>query len=758
MADKPTNKERLKELGEKIEAGIREVFDSDKYAEYLKVMSRFPTYSVNNQMLIRLQRPNATKVAGYNKWQQFERHVKRGEHGITIIAPTPYKKKIEEQKLDPDTKAPVLDANGKVVMEEKEIEIPTFRPIKVFDYAQTEGKPLPQLAADLFGNVQHYEAFMEALRRTSPVPLTIEPMQDNMDGFFSPTAQRIAIRQGMSEVQTVCACIHEMTHATLHNYEKQRMEAAAGDPDKEPPKPKTHQIEEIEAESTSYMVCQYFGIETGENSFGYVASYCKDRELSELRACLNTINKAAGGMIAGIEKHFAEVCKEQGIDLSEQKKEPEQTPPAVEEPAAEEPAAPELAPMDQPAPEQEKLLLLDEAVYLHLQTTEGGYDYTLYDKDTFRQMDGGQLDAPELPLSTAALEICEMHDLGGQSIKYAPLAMIETLQEAAYQQMQEAAAQAAVPESTMLPDAPEQTLDEYPMPDPMLTLDDLEKCGYRDGDMLPLSKERAMELYERDLTVYAVVDGGSAEMLFDREEFDTQAAGTMYAVSREEWEESPEFDARVQDRLNHQEERERAFLSHEGDCFAIYQVSENDPQRLRFMNMDWLNAHDLSVERGNYDLVYTAPLSETGSIDGRLHKLFEQSNFHRPADFHSPSMSVSDIVAIKRDGVVSCHYCDSACFQEIPGFLPSNPLKNAEMTVEDDYGMIDGIINNGPKATVAELEAQARSGQPISLMDLADAVHREERDKRKSVMEQLRQSPKQERKKTAPKKSAEREL
>lgn len=758
MADKPTTKERLKELGEKIEAGIREVFDSGKYAEYLKVMSRFPTYSVNNQMLIRLQCPNATKVAGYNKWQQFERHVKRGEHGITIIAPTPYKKKIEEQKLDPDTKAPVLDANGKVVMEEKEIEIPTFRPIKVFDYAQTEGKPLPQLAADLFGNVQHYEAFMEALRRTSPVPLTIEPMPDNMDGFFSPTAQRVAIRQGMSEVQTVCACVHEMTHATLHNYEKQRMEDAARDPSKEPPKPKPHQIEEIEAESTSYMVCQYFGIETGENSFGYVASYCKDRELSELRACLNTINKTAGSMIASIEKHFAEVCKEQGIDLSEQKKETEQTAPASEEPAAEEPDAPELDPIDQPAPVQEKLLLLDEAVYLHLQTTEGGYDYTLYDKDTLRQMDGGQLDAPELPLSTAALKICEMHDLGGQSIKYAPLAMIETLQEAAYRQMQEAVAQAAAPESTMLPDAPEQALDEYPMPDPMLTLDDLEKCGYRDGDMLPLSKERAMELYERDLTVYAVVDGGGAEMLFDREEFDTQTAGTMYAVSREEWEESPEFDARVQDRLNHQEERERAFLSHEGDCFAIYQVAENDPQRLRFMNMDWLNTHDLPVERGNYDLVYTAPLSETGSIDGRLHKLFEQFNFHRPADFHSPSMSVSDIVAIKRDGVVSCHYCDSAGFQEIPGFLPSNPLKNAEMTVEDDYGMIDGIINNAPKATVAELEAQARNGQPISLMDLADAVHREERDKKKSVMEQLRQSPKQERKKTAHKKSAEREL
>ena len=871
MADKPTNKERLKELNEKIEEGIREVFSSDKYAEYLKVMSRFPTYSVNNQMLIRLQRPGATRVAGYNKWQQFERHVKRGERGITIIAPTPYKQKIEEQKLDPDTKAPVLDANGKVVMEEKEVEIPIFRPIKVFDYGQTEGKSLPQLAADLFGNVQHYEAFMEALRRTSPVPLTLEPMQDNMDGFFSPSSQRIAIRQGMSEVQTVCACIHEMTHATLHNYEKQRMEAATGDMTQEPPKPKPHQIEEIEAESTSYMVCQYFGIETGANSFGYVASYCKDRELSELRACLNTINKTAGGMIASIDKHFAEVCKEQGIDLSEQEKEPEQT-----APAAEEPAEPELDPMEQLAididqfsfdfdtyeyrdqvedreaavkelvaslqsgeangirewlqgvleeseiaedtakaaelierldrlvPEvepdpnlvkmadeamaagvdtvwtsgaefplsfdtgsdqpsarfQEALLVLDDTAYLHIQPCDTGWDYTLYDKNTLRQMDGGQLDAPDLPLSTAALQICEMHDLGGQSIQYAPLSMIETLQEADYWQMQEAAAQAndAAPESTMLPDAQEQTLDEYPMPDPMLTLDDLEQCGYRDGDMLPVSKERAMELYEKDLTVYAVVDGGSAEMLFDREDFDAQKPDTMYAVSREEWEESPEFDAMVQDRLNHQTEREQAFLSHEGDCFAIYQVTENDPQRVRFMDMDWLASHDIPVERSNYDLVYTAPLQEPGSLDGRLNKLFEQFNFHRPADFHSPSMSVSDIVAIKKDGVVSCHYCDSIGFQKIPGFLPPNPLKNAEMTVEDDYGMIDGIINNGSKATVAELEAQARSGQPISLMDLADAVHREERDKKKSVMEQLRQSPKQERKKTAPKKSAEREL
>ena len=165
-----------------------------------------------------------------------------------------------------------------------------------------------------------------------------------------------------------------------------------------------------------------------------------------------------------------------------------------------------------------------------------------------------------------------------------------------------------------------------------------------------------------------------------------------------------------------------------------------------------------TVQRDNYDLVYTAPLLPSDLKGDTAEQLFYRFNNEHPADYLHPSMSVSDIVAIKRDGHVSCHYCDSFGFAEVPGFLPDNPLKNAEMTVEDDYGMIDGIINNGPKATVAELEAQARSGQPISLMDLADAVHREERDKRKSVMEQLRQSPKQERKKTAPKRSAEREL
>ena len=791
MADKPTNRERLQQITAGIEQGIKELFESEKYMRYLSVMSRFHRYSVNNTMLIYMQKPDATLVAGYNKWKnQFERHVKKGEHGITIIAPTPFKKKIEEQKLDPDTKAPMLDQDGKVIMEEREVEIPMFRPVKVFDVSQTDGKPLPELASSLSGNVQNYEAFMEALRRSAPVPLSVEPMAANMDGYFSPDQQRIAIRAGMSEVQTVSAAVHEIAHSKLHNYAKAQEEAArAGD--KEPPKKKDRNTEEVEAESISYAVCQYYGIQTGENSFGYIATWSQGKELPELRASLETINKAAGELIADIDRHYKVICKERGIDLAAQS---EQTVPQQE--AASEAEVPMQAParhayklhsnFERTSPadstyiqeytvaddlslipgevlyagtydecvklhnalqdgsmtaeqvkaqaQAEKLYELDGRLYLHVQPCDGGYDYTIYDKGTMRALDGGQLDAPELPLSTAALKICEMHDMGGQSIQYAPLSMIETLQEAAVQQMQ-AAAQAAAPETTMLPDAPEQHLDEYPMPDPTLTQDDLEKSGYLDGDLLPLSKERAYELMERDLTVYIVQQGENPAMAFDTTDLD--AYDGIFAVTREEWEESPAFDAQVKERMDHQQEREQAFLDHKGDCFAIYQVKHTDELRdIRYEGLEWLKSIGQTAQRDNYDLVYTAPLLPSDLKGDTAEQLFYRFNNEHPADYRHPSMSVSDIVAIKRDGKVSCHYCDSFGFAEVPGFLPDNPLKNAEMAVEDDYGMIDGILNNGQR-------------QP---------PQRELPEKRKSVVEQLKSQPKPEHKKTAPKKSAEREI
>ena len=822
--NKPTNRERLREITDGIEQGIKELFESEKYMRYLSVMSRFHRYSVNNTMLIYMQKPDATLVAGYNKWKdQFERHVKKGEHGITIIAPTPYKKKIEEQKLDPDTKAPILDKDGKIITEEKEIEIPMFRPVKVFDVSQTDGKPLPELASSLSGNVPNYEAFMEALRRSAPMPITFEAMAADTDGYFSADHQKIAIRQGMSEVQTVSATVHEIAHSKLHNQKKiqiandeQYQEIELFDKpglfsngrivrdnlpegvycydlrgsDYDPGEPvcveervvvnhagsvlltdplelaengrlmlteeeglnfvggfstlaqflqeqkKDRHTEEVEAESISYAVCKYFGIETGENSFGYIASWSQGKELKELRASLETINKTSGTLISDIERHYKEICKERGIDPNAKKE-------------------PEMAVLDAEANQQEALFLIDDATYLHIQPCDSGWDYTLYDAASMKELDGGQLDMPELSRMKAVLQICDDNDLDSTSLRHAPLSMIETLQEAAYQQMQAEVGQMAA--SSQLPEAQEQALDEYPTPDEQVSTPDMQKYGYSYDGMLPVTRERALELDAAGLTVYVLHEDNTESMVFDPQEI--MEHGGLFGVDREEWEKSPQFHEKVMERQEHQQEREQAFLSQNRNCFAIYQVSRNDPQNVRFMNLDWLESHDVSVDRSNYDLIYTAPLSESGTVPEQLEKLYQQFNLEKPVDFHSPSMSVSDIVAIKQDGKVSCHYCDSVGFTQIPGFLPENPLKNAEMMLEDDYGMIDGIINNGAKEpTVAELEQQARSGQPISLMDLAAAAHREEREKKKSVMEQLKSQPKAEHKKTAPKKSAEREI
>ena len=822
--NKPTNRERLREITDGIEQGIKELFESEKYMRYLSVMSRFHRYSVNNTMLIYMQKPDATLVAGYNKWKdQFERHVKKGEHGITIIAPTPYKKKIEEQKLDPDTKAPILDKDGKIITEEKEIEIPMFRPVKVFDVSQTDGKPLPELASSLSGNVPNYEAFMEALRRSALVPITFEAMAADTDGYFSADHQKIAIRQGMSEVQTVSATVHEIAHSKLHNQKKiqiandeqyQEIElfdkpglfsngrivrdnlpegvycydlrGSDYDPGEqvcveervvvnhagsvlltEPlelaedgrlmlteeeglnfvggfstlaqflqEQRKDRHTEEVEAESISYAVCKYFGIETGENSFGYIASWSQGKELKELRASLETINKTSGTLISDIERHYKEICKERGIDPNAKKE-------------------PEMAVLDAEANQQEALFLIDDATYLHIQPCDSGWDYTIYDAASMKELDGGQLDMPELSRMKAVLQICDDNDLDRDSVKYAPLSMIETLQEAAYQQMQAEASQMTA--SSQLPEAQGQALDEYPMPDEQVSTPDMQEYGYSYDGMLPVTRERALELDAAGLTVYVLHEDNTESMVFDPQEI--MDHGSLFGVDHEEWEKSPQFHEKVMERQEHQQEREQAFLSQNRDCFAIYQVSRDDPQNVRFMNLDWLKSHGISIDRSNYDLIYTAPLSESGTVPEQLEKLYQQFNLEKPVDFHSPSMSVSDIVAIKQDGKVSCHYCDSVGFTQIPGFLPQNPLKNAEMAVEDDYGMIDGIINNGAKEpTVAELEQQARSGQPISLMDLTDAIHRKEREKKKSVMEQLKSQPKAEHKKTAQKKSAEREI
>ena len=582
MAEKQPIKEQIKKLTDQIEAGIKALFQSgdlEKYQAYLHTMSHFHHYSVNNQMLIFSQCPHATLVAGYQKWQnQFSRHVLRGEKGISILAPTPYKIKVEKEKLDPDTKLPLLDADGNTITEEKEVQIPMFRPVKVFDVSQTDGKPLPEQVkspvAELTGNVEHYEAFMEALRRISPVPIEMKPLSNDLDGFFSPSKQSITLRDGMSEVQTVCAAVHEIAHSKLHDYAKQ--------PNSQP---KDSSTEEIEAESIAYTVCAYFGIETSANSFGYVATWSKDKDLKAFKDSLGTIRKTSSELISGVEQQFKEICKERGISL--------------------EPAQPA---QKQPEQDIEKLYMVDNEKYIHVQRSDTGIDYTIYDAASAKALDGGVLDDTGQLLSAAALTVCKLHNIGDAApIRLAPLELLNGLQEA-NELLLGAGEQITGVEATSaadpLPDLP-QLEQDYPMPDPTVDFAQMYQFGYTDGNtMLPLSKERARELFLQDVPIFVLNSDNTEYMVLDTE--DLGAHSGIFGVERTEWES-------VRDTLQ--------------------------PRR--------------------------------------------------------------DIVAPKQPDALSYLHDDTAKTQL------ENYLKNAEMALEDDYGMIDGIINNGPKQTVAEQEERS---------------------------------------------------
>ena len=582
MAEKQPIKEQIKKLTDQIEAGIKALFQSgdlEKYQAYLHTMSHFHHYSVNNQMLIFSQCPHATLVAGYQKWQnQFSRHVLRGEKGISILAPTPYKIKVEKEKLDPDTKLPLLDADGNTITEEKEVQIPMFRPVKVFDVSQTDGKPLPERVqspvAELTGNVEHYEAFMEALRRVSPVPIEMKPLSNDLDGFFSPSKQSITLRDGMSEVQTVCAAVHEIAHSKLHDYAKQ--------PNSQP---KDSNTEEIEAESIAYTVCAYFGIETSANSFGYVATWSKDKDLKAFKDSLDTIRKTSSELISGVEQQFKEICKERGISL--------------------EPAQPA---QKQPEQDIEKLYMVDNEKYIHVQRSDTGIDYTIYDAASAKALDGGVLDDTGQLLSAAALTVCKLHNIGDAApIRLAPLELLNGLQEA-NELLLGAGEQITGAEATStadsLPDLP-QLEQDYPMPDPTVDFAQMYQFGYTDGNtMLPLSKERARELFLQDVPIFVLNSDNTEYMVLDTGDLDAHPG--IFGVERTEWES-------VRDTLQ----------------------------------------------------------------------------------------PIRDIVAPKQLDAVSYLHDDTAKTQ------PENYLKNAEMAMEDDYGMIDGIINNGPKQTVAEQEERS---------------------------------------------------
>ena len=303
-SEKPA--EKLKEITDRLEQGITELFDSERYKEYLRVMSKFHNYSFNNTLLIAMQKPDASLVAGFSAWKNnFERNVMKGQKGIKIIAPSPYKIKQEMQKIDPHTQKPIIGKDGKPVTEEKEITIPAYKVVSVFDVSQTEGKELPDIAVDeLTGDVDRYKDFFAALEKTSPVPIAFENIEGGSHGYYHLEDKRIAINEGMSELQTLKTAIHEIAHAKLHDIDLNA-------PKDEQQPHIDRRTREVEAESVAYTVCQHYGLDTSDYSFGYVAGWSSGRELAELKSSLETIRNAAAEIINSIDGHIAEIQKAQ---------------------------------------------------------------------------------------------------------------------------------------------------------------------------------------------------------------------------------------------------------------------------------------------------------------------------------------------------------------------------------------------------------------------------------------------------------------
>ena len=374
--------QQVREITDKLEQGIKELFESEKFKEYLTTMSKFYNYSFNNTLLIAMQKPDATLIAGYTSWQRnFDRQVMKGEKGIKILAPAPYKAKEEREKIDPATQKPVLDADGKPVTETVEVMRPAFKVVSVFDVSQTDGKELPDIAVDeLTGSVENYAAFFEALKQESPVPISFEDIPGGAKGYFSHAENRIAIQDGMSEIQTIKTAIHEIAHAKLHAIDPTEKIA--------PEERKDRHTKEVEAESVAYTVCQRYGIETSDYSFGYIAGWSSDKDTKELKGSLETIRSTAAEMIESIDSKLK-------VLLAEKDKEQINT----------------------QAWDKEIAVESEGKGFIEVHETDEGFDYTIYGSD-MKLIDGGVIEDAETTAYKVAMALCEENGFEKPSIVF----------------------------------------------------------------------------------------------------------------------------------------------------------------------------------------------------------------------------------------------------------------------------------------------------------------------------------------------------
>ena len=789
MADARTEKQKVKEITDRLEEGLKELFEGEKYKSYLNTMSKFHNYSANNIQLIEMQCPDATYVAGYKAWQRnFERHVNKGERGIRILAPAPYKIKEEQEKIDPVTNEPVLDRDGMPVMEEVEIKIPAFRVVTVFDYSQTDGKELPGLGvSELYGDVERYRDFMEALERVSPVPIRYEEMEGDRKGYFIDLSRPIAIKEGMSEAQTAKTGVHEVAHAKLHAREAEQ--------DTEKAVYKDRETKEVEAESIAYTVCQHFGIDTSDYSFGYIAGWSSGKEMPELKSSLDTIRRTSSELIKGIEAQLLEIEKERAAEqsqediillvsntdrseydllnvkgmerteifnlLSAMKDDDRQNVEAYLERAgawvtllanerseevgeyhldyAYDTDTHEITDYKALQEERERANVPIEYgdVIVRISTPDSGEYETIKIADMQSEVANVLYAIPFLEenewngnvldyLQERGFEFVPIMRSGGLNDGYPQFydfdvdmsewevhtaselpATVQAEQlinrmefhRSVYDSdernliMNHAYKLDDMYKTTSLAHSLAEQKDDLPLlwetirvaeeeidalPDGMVGLSQMHEYGYSWDEMLPLTKDRATELFREDVSVYQLHADGSETLVEDRAAL--QEHDGLFGVEKGDWNAYKEYQSMKQELEDSEPNREAQLLYGNEGKYGIYQLKDSAETRdIRFMDMDYLEKEGIPVSRENYTLVYTGELTEGMSLED----IYTKFNIDHPADFTGHSLSVSDVVVLHQDGENTSHYVDSVGYREIPEFTKELSV-SAEISTEKD--------------------------------------------------------------------------
>ena len=706
-SEKPA--EKLKEITDRLEQGIAELFDSERYREYLKVMSKFHNYSFRNTVLIAMQKPDASLVAGFSAWKNnFERNVMKGQKGIKIIAPSPYKIKQEMQKIDPHTQKPIIGKDGKPVTEEKEVTIPAYKVVSVFDVSQTEGKELPDIAVDeLTGDVDRYKDFFAALEKTSPVPIAFENIEGGSHGYYHLEDKRIAINEGMSELQTLKTAIHEIAHAKLHDIDLNA-------PKDEQQPHVDRRTREVEAESVAYTVCQHYGLDTSDYSFGYVAGWSSGRELSELKSSLETIRSAAAEIINSIDENLAELQKAQDKEQTAGQEQPTREEKAApkEQPQPEAPAKADTAGKEKPeaaAPgksgAQEKAgaapkeAFTPETIYKMRRNPYGDSPENSHLLQAYVTQENGRAKMGDV-LYTGTPEKCR--ELMGQ-LKSGELTEGDVKQ--LYAKAQETAQTAG------------QDKDTFSI------------YQIKGGDE---TRDFRFEPYDRLQAAGNVVDRANYELVYSAPLAPETSLEDIY--TRFNIDHPKDFKGHslsVSDVVVlHQDGQDAA---HFVDSVGFREVPEFLQEQKQLTPDDLETGETVKTPRGTFHV--TAMSREQIEAAGY--------GFHHQSD--------DGKYLIMGNGTRAFAVAAEQAQRD-------NPLKTAEQTIEQNGNMIDGIINNTP--TVDELEAKVKAGEQISLVDLANAVKADKErgkgakpEKKPSIRAQLRADKEKAQKKNAKQKS-----